>query len=92
MGTADEPYDPMPSLKVDAASLALWSKIPAGTRRSAATRHTLSYLRQLCVLGVDSFTSMPVAVDIARRLIGSEGGGFFWTCRREAKRTPPEPR
>jgi len=49
-----------------------------GLRRSASTARLVSHIRQLCVLGVDSYALMPVLIEHVKRLVGADCGTFWW--------------
>lgn len=49
-----------------------------GVRRSTSTARLASHIRQLCVLGVDSYTLMPVLIENVKRLVGADTGSFWW--------------
>lgn len=48
------------------------------SRRSTDSARLTSYIRQLCVLGVESHTVMPPLFEAIKQLVGADSGTFWW--------------
>lgn len=48
------------------------------SRRSTDSARLTSYIRQLCVLGVESHTVMPPLIEAIKHLVGADFGTFWW--------------